>query len=209
MFEDYFAEVRNYLNGVPTRDQDEMIQFYEEQAMDAGWTVDQMVQKYGTPKQLARSLRLEYAMDVDDGNVTTDTEQKPSKGKNRSEMILLILLLLLASPVLFILALILIPIIGSVLFGFVMMVFGIYATVIGLLAGGLLAVFAGFTLLSSSVPTGLFFMGMGLVATGLAVIFGPIIWNITKWLFEKFIDFMKWIGRKLVSHRRDSKVKEG
>ncbi|GEA94705.1 membrane protein [Weissella viridescens] len=209
MFNDYFAEVRNYLNGVPNQDQEEMIQFYEEQAMDANWTVEEMVQKYGTPKQFARSLRLEYTMNLDDEQTSQASDVTPqAKGKNRSQMIWLIILGLLASPVLVFLALFLIPMILGILFTFVMMIFSIYAGVIGVLGAGLASIFAGFSLFSSSVPTAVFFGGLGLLLTGLVVIFGPIIWNITKWMFEMFIKFMKWLGRKLVSNHRGNQSKE-
>ncbi len=210
MFNDYFAEVRNYLNGIPVRDQQEMVQFYEEQALDADWTVDQMVEKYGTPKQLARSLRLEYAMDVDDRQVGLgETEHPQSKSKNRTQMIWLIVLALLASPILFLLAIILVPMIIGILVGFVSLIVGIYVAVIGVLAGGIAAIIAGISVWSSSTATGIFLMGAGVLLTGLVVIFAPIVWNVTKWLFEMFIKFMKWIGRKLVSRRQNSQVKEG
>lgn len=209
MFNDYFAEVRNYLNGVPNQDQEEMIQFYEEQAMDANWTVEEMVQKYGTPKQFARSLRLEYTMNLDDEQTSQASDVTlQAKGKNRSQMIWLIILGLLACPVLVFLALFLIPMILGSLFTFVMMIFSISAGVIGVLGAGLASIFAGFSLFSSSVPTAVFFGGLGLLLTGLVVIFGPIIWNITKWMFEMFIKFMKWLGRKLVSNHRGNQSKE-
>ena len=40
--------------------------------MDAGLTSEQIVEKYGTPKEFARKLKLEYFIQVDDAPEATD-----------------------------------------------------------------------------------------------------------------------------------------
>ncbi|MBC6499733.1 hypothetical protein H7R52_17250 [Weissella confusa] len=50
MVNEYLADVRSYMAGVPENEREELLQFYEEQMIDAGLTSDQIVEKYGTPK---------------------------------------------------------------------------------------------------------------------------------------------------------------
>lgn len=201
MFDDYLAQVRNHLNGIPTPDQDDMLRFYEEQFMDAGYSLDEVVQKYGTPKQFARTLRLEYMMDLDDEAQKAETTAPEVRRRTQGNILLLIVLCLFASPVLIPVAIGLVMVILVALAVFVMIIFGIYAAIIMTLAGGVFALINGFMLLGQSVPSGLFFMGAGLALTGLTLIGGPIIWNLTKWLFDVFMQGIKWIGRRFVTRR--------
>ncbi|KRN33300.1 DUF1700 domain-containing protein [Weissella halotolerans] len=206
MFDDYLAQVRNHLNGIPTADQDDMLRFYDEQFMDAGYSLDEVVQKYGTPKQFARTLRLEYMMNLDDEAKRAATEPQ-SRTRTRGNILLLIVLCLFASPVLIPVAIGLIIVILVALMLFFMMIFGIYAAIIMTLAGGVFALINGLLLLGQSIPTGLFFIGTGFALTGLTLIGGPIIWNLTKWLFEVFMQGIKWIGRRFITHRTQQSLR--
>lgn len=50
MVNEYLAEVKANMSGIPADERDELLQFYEEQMMDAGLTTDEIVAKYGSPK---------------------------------------------------------------------------------------------------------------------------------------------------------------
>lgn len=58
MINEYLAEVKANMSGIPADERDELLQFYEEQMMDAGLTTDEIVAKYGSPKQFARTLKV-------------------------------------------------------------------------------------------------------------------------------------------------------
>lgn len=207
MIEQYFTEVESYLTGVPASEQEEMLQFYKEQVIESGMTVSEMEAKYGTPKQFARTIRLEYFMDMDDALID-DTLTPQERTKQRTRMIWLIVLGLFASPILIPVAIAVLFIIAMGLFFFICALLGIYGMVVGTLAGGVASLVFGGMLLTQSIPTAIFFMGLGLLLTGLTIAVTPIVLNLTRWMFEMFVKFMKWIGRRFVS-RRDKKPVEG
>ncbi|MBC6499734.1 hypothetical protein H7R52_17255 [Weissella confusa] len=68
--------------------------------------------------------------------------------------------------------------------GTISIIFAIYATIIAALAVGVFAFISGIILLFQSVATGIFFMGAGIVATAATIFFAPLVWRVTKWLFE-------------------------
>lgn len=207
MIDQYFTEVESYLSGVPVAEQEEMFQFYKEQILESGMTMAEVEAKYGTPKQFARNIRLEYFMDMDDAPESQNVTPQ-QRTKQRTRMIWLIVLGLFASPILIPVAIGVLFMLGLGFFFFLMAVLGIYAGVVGVLAGGVAALIFGATLLSQSIATGIFFMGLGLLMTGLTIVMTPIVLNITQWLFDVFMQFMKWIGRRFVA-RRDKQPVEG
>ena len=207
MVNEYLADVRSYMAGVPENEREELLQFYEEQMMDAGLTSEQIIEKYGTPKEFARKLRLEYFIQVDDAPEATDMPVG-KRTKNRATLIWLIILGLFASPVLVPVALGLIAALFGVFVAFISVIFAIYATIIAALAVGVFSFISGIILLFQSVATGIFFMGVGIVATAATIFFAPLVWRATKWLFEQVIVFAKWIGRKLVRKNRVEPAQE-
>lgn len=208
MIDQYFNEVKSYLNGVPAAEQEEMLQFYNEQVIESGMSLEDVEAKYGTPKQFARTIRLEYFMDMDDAPVSEEitTQQRT---KQRTRMLWLIVLGLFASPILIPVAIGVLLMLGLGLFFFVAALFGIYAMVVGVLAGGVGSLVFGGMLIGQSVPTGIFFMGLGLLMTGLTIMMTPIVLNLTQWLFDVFVQFMKWIGRRFVSRRDNAPMQGG
>lgn len=54
MIKEYLTAVRSYLNDIPADEREELLQFYEEQMLDAGYTMEEVKEKYGSPKQFAR-----------------------------------------------------------------------------------------------------------------------------------------------------------
>lgn len=208
MIDQYFTEVESYLTGVPAAEQEEMLQFYKEQVLESGMTVTEVEEKYGTPKQFARTIRLEYFMDLDDAQATEDMTPQ-ERTKSRSRMLWLIVLGLFASPILIPVAIGVLFMIALAFFFFLLTVFGIYAAVVGILAGGVAALVLGIMLMGQSLATGLFFMGLGLLMTGFTIVMTPIVLNVTQWLFEMFVKLMKWIGRRFVSRREVTPMQGG
>lgn len=207
MIDQYFNEVEGYLTGVPAAEQEEMLQFYKEQVIESGMTLTDMEAKYGTPKQFARTIRLEYFMDMDDAPVD-DTVTPQERTKQRTRMIWLIVLGLFASPILIPVAIGVLLMLAMGLFFFLFALMAIYGTVVGTLAGGVASLVFGGMLLGQSIPTAIFFMGLGLLLTGLTIAVTPMVLNLTQWMFDMFVQFMKWIGRRFVS-RREKKPLEG
>ncbi|MGK4144283.1 DUF1700 domain-containing protein [Weissella paramesenteroides] len=200
MIKEYLAAVRSNLKDIPADEREELLQFYEEQMLDAGYTIKEIEEKYGTPKQFARSLKIEYFIKNDE----TADENIPTgeRTKNRVNLIWLIILGLFASPILIPVAIGLICLLAGAFIAFLGILFAIYAGIIGVLAGGLFAFVNGVILLWQSVPTGLLFMGAGLLPTGAVIFFAPIVWRLTRWLFEMLVMFVKWVGHRFLSKNR-------
>ena len=187
MVNEYLAEVKANMSGIPADERDELLQFYEEQMMDAGLTTDEIVAKYGSPKQFARTLKVEYFIESD--NDAAQDAPAGKRTKNLTMMILLIVLGLFASPILIPLAIVVVVGIMSVLAIFLM-------------------ILAGIGVLTQAVGTGIFYMGLGIALTAAVIFFTPLVWAVTKALFEMFVTFLKWIGRRFLS-KKHTPVTEG
>ncbi|SCB92408.1 DUF1700 domain-containing protein [Weissella bombi] len=197
MIKEYLENVRSYLKDLPTDEREELLQFYEEQMLDAGYSMAEIEEKYGTPKQFARSLKIEYFIENDE--ISDETVTRSTRTKNRMNLVWLVILGLFASPILIPVAIGLIGILFAAVIGFLGIIFGIYVGIIGVLAGGLIAFINGVILLWQSVATGVFYIGAGLLLTGAVIFFAPIVWRITHWLFEVLVTFIKWVGNRYLS----------
>ncbi len=206
MVNEYLAEVKANMSGIPADERDELLQFYEEQMMDAGLTTDEIVAKYGSPKQFARTLKVDYFIESD--NDAAQDAPAGKRTKNLTMMILLIVLGLFASPILIPLAIVVVVGIMSVLAIFLMILAGIYMGIVGALAGGLFMFVLGIGVLMQAVGTGIFYMGLGIALTAAVIFFTPLVWAVTKALFEMFVTFLKWIGRRFLS-KKHTPVTEG
>lgn len=197
MVNEYLAEVKGYLTGIPADEREELLQFYAEQMMDAGLTTEEIIAKYGTAKQFARTLKIDYFIEADED--PTSTESAGTRTKKRANLIWLIVLGLFATPVLIPLAIVLVVGLVGVIAAFVSAVFGIYAGIIGALAAGLFVFVMGVMVISQSLATAMLLMGIGVFLTAAVIFIAPIVWALTKWLFELVVMFVKWLGRRFLA----------
>ncbi|MBO0432751.1 DUF1700 domain-containing protein [Enterococcus sp. DIV0660C] len=195
---EYLSEVLDELQEIPEADRFDLIQYYEEYFLDSGKTVDEILEEYGTPKQFALKLKINYFSEADDLGQEEIHQNSP---KRQMRLIWLILLGLFASPILIPLALLFIAVlVGSVIALFAV-IFSIYVVCIVILGVGVVMALAGLMILGQSVVSGLFFVGLGLFATGAAIFFTPILVRLTKWLAQLMMRFVKWVGRRFVTNR--------
>lgn len=195
---EYLSEVLDELQEIPEADRFDLIQYYEEYFLDSGKTVDEILEEYGTPKQFALKLKINYFSEADDLGQEEIQQNSP---KRQMRLIWLILLGLFASPILIPLALLFIAVlVGSVIALFAV-IFSIYVVCIVILGVGVVMALAGLMILGQSVVSGLFFVGLGLFATGAAIFFTPILVRLTKWLAQLMMRFVKWVGRRFVTNR--------
>lgn len=195
---EYLSEVLDELQEIPEADRFDLIQYYEEYFLDSGKTVDEILEEYGTPKQFALKLKINYFSEADDLGQEEIHQNSP---KRQMRLIWLILLGLFASPILIPLALLFIAVlVGSVIALFAV-IFSIYVVCIVILGVGVVMALAGLMILGQSVVSGLFFVGLGLFATGAAIFFTPILVRLTRWLAQLMMRFVKWVGRRFVTNR--------
>ncbi|MDA3974755.1 DUF1700 domain-containing protein [Enterococcus thailandicus] len=195
---EYLSEVLNELQEIPEADRLDLIQYYEEYFLDSGKTVDEILEEYGTPKQFALKLKINYFSDADD---LGQEEVQQSSPKRQMRLIWLIVLGLFASPILIPLALLFVAVLVGLIIALFAVIFSIYVVCIVILGVGVVMTLAGLMVLGQSIVSGLFFVGLGLFATGAAIFFTPILVRLTKWLAQLIMRFVKWVGRRFVTSR--------
>jgi len=197
MVNEYLAEVKGYLTGIPADEREELLQFYAEQMMDAGLSTDEIIAKYGTPKQFARTLKIDYFIEADEDQ--TGNDSTGVRTKKRANLIWLIVLGLFATPVMIPLAIVLVIGLIGVIVAFLMAIFTIYAGIIGVLAAGLFVFVMGIMVIGQSLATAMLLIGVGIFLTAAVIFVAPIVWALTKWLFELVVQFVKWLGRRFLA----------
>lgn len=193
---EYLSEVLNELQEIPEADRFDLIQYYEEYFLDSGKTVDEILEEYGTPKQFALKLKINYFSEEDD---LGQEEVQQSSPKRQMRLIWLIVLGLFASPILIPLALLFVAVLVGLIIALFAVIFSIYVVCIVILGVGVVMTLAGLMVLGQSIVSGLFFVGLGLFATGAAIFFTPILVRVTKWLAQLIMRFVKWVGRRFVT----------
>ena len=193
---EYLNEVVDHLQEIPEDDRFDLIQYYEEYFLDSGKTLDQIIDEYGTPKQFALKLKISYFSEEEQAE--NELVKNP---KRQIRLIWLIIIGLFASPVLIPLALGFILVIGGLLVALLALIFSIYVLCISILGVGLFMIISGISVFGQSILSGLFFIGVGLFATGSAVFISPLLLKGTKGLFYVMMNFVKWIGRRFITKR--------
>lgn len=195
---EYLDEVFNELQELPEDDRFDLIQYYEEYFLDSGKTMEQILDEYGTPKQFALKLKINYFSELDDSN---GGKVNTKSSKRQVRLIWMVIIGLFASPLLIPLAIGFIAVVFGLMLALLMLIVAIYVGCISILGVGLLAIISGIGVLGQSVTSGLFYVGMGLFATGSVVFFVPILLKLTKLLFQMMMNFVKWVGRRFVTNR--------
>ena len=195
---EYLDEVFNELQELPEDDRFDLIQYYEEYFLDSGKTMEKILEEYGTPKQFALKLKINYFSELDDSN---GGKVNTKSSKRQVRLIWMVIIGLCASPLLIPLAIGFIAVIFGLMLALLMIIAAIYVGCISILGVGLFAIISGVGVLGQSVTSGLFYVGMGLFATGSVVFFVPILLKLTKLLFQMMLNFVKWVGRRFVTNR--------
>ncbi|QED58846.1 DUF1700 domain-containing protein [Enterococcus durans] len=195
---EYLDEVFNELQELPEDDRFDLIQYYEEYFLDSGKTMEKILEEYGTPKQFALKLKINYFSELDDSN---GGKVNTKSSKRQVRLIWMVIIGLCASPLLIPLAIGFIAVIFGLMLALLMIIAAIYVGCISILGVGLFAIISGIGVLGQSVTSGLFYVGMGLFATGSVVFFVPILLKLTKLLFQMMMNFVKWVGRRFVTNR--------
>ena len=195
---EYLDEVIEEMQEIPEADRYDLIQYYEEYFLDSGKTIDQIIEEYGTPKQFALKLKINYFSTIDD---SAEDEVTPRSFKRKIRLIWMIVLGLCASPLLIPMAALFILAILGLVFLLIMSFVGVYVGCISVLGLGLFSIISGIGVIGQSISSGLFYIGMGLFATGSVLFFAPLLLKVTKWLSKMMMNFVKWVGRRFVTRR--------
>jgi uncharacterized membrane protein len=164
--QEFMAELERQLARIDDRERDEAIAYYNEYFDEAGPENEaRVIAELGSPVRVAAQIKADAAVKG------MGKEEAPPVKKGMSTIwfvILGILALPIALPIVFA---VFVTCIGLLVAAFAVVV-SLVAVFIAVTAVGVFAFVAGVGVLFSSVPTGLFYMGGGLVAAGVALLLG-------------------------------------
>ncbi len=187
--ERYLTELSGYLNPLSKEEKKNAMEYYREYAADIESNGEDIVEKLGTPRDLANSILSDNAL-----KSLNDPDESVKK---KTHGCLIALLVLFALPVglpLAIAAFAIILAFGITGFALVL-AFGLSG--IGILVGAIVAVVAGFTFLFSLPMTGIAIIGMSMMMVGIsfiAIVAAIKICQFVFWLIGKI--FNKTVSKK-------------
>ena len=194
--EKYLNELQQKLKKLPKEEIDAALEYYSEYFEDVGEEhVDETIDKLGTPSHVASQILSDYAV--------KDLHNHPESTKKGISAIWFILLAIFASPIaipiaLLIVCFIILCILGC--FGFIVIFFSLN---IALTIGGLMSIAGGVTLITQHIPTSLFFIGIGMTASGVGILlFSPLI-LVVKSASRGLAKSMKKLFDRLTSNKKE------
>lgn len=189
----FISELKSKLQGVPFDEAASAIAYYEEYFEEAGaQNEQQVIAELGSPADVAAKIIGEFAI--------RNIEESPKSAKKGLSVIWLVILGIFVSPIAFplalvavIMAFVFIVVICSVIFAF-----GVsgFAVVFSGIAVSIASVF----LVSTSVPSTIFYLGSGIFAIGLG---GWLIMLMVSVYNKSFTALAKFLGKFLL--RRGTK----
>lgn len=192
----YLKELRRRLHRLPVHEIDAALIYYEEYFDEAGEENEQQViQRLGSPSQVAAQILADYAIKDIDGT--------PASTKKNMSAIWLIILAILSAPLslpLLAVAVALIISAGAIVFSIVIT---IIATVGGILFGGLAALISGFFIMTEHWPTAFLFIGTGLIITGISLFLLPVTLSIIKKISVASVEGLASLFQKVTRKRKE------
>ncbi len=201
---DYMTSLKKHLTQLTKAEQDDVIEFYTEYIEDAEFkTESEIVTNLGTSKQLAHKILADYSIQA----IENDKDQvQPASSKSKLKLIWMILLGILSTPVTIpgtILAIILFSIVLIIVAAFTLFMLALILS--GFLIGAS-TLYSGIVFLFLQPFTGLFYLGVGLTSTGIALLIIYISLRVWQKLLTSVIHSVHKIYQKFSHHQ--SSVKE-
>ena len=207
---EFIEELKKRLEGLPSEEIENAINYYSEYFEDAG--IDDEIDvtiSLGTAKQVAEQIILEYSFrnseELAKVNLSKDNKDEyntsyfsneeyddKKEKKSKLSIILVVILAILASPLLLGLG---IGAIGTI-FGLVIALFAIVISIISgsgacILGGIIYAIASMFIVAKAGVPTTILCIGLSLIVIGIGIIF--------LWLSIKGVKLLILVFKKLVA----------
>lgn len=183
--QEYMEELKKYLKRLPQEDFDNAIEYFSEYFEEAGPEKEQQVMReLGEPKEAARELFLNLLQESVEHDEDIVEEKAPVlKGKSRSpgKIILLAFLVLCASPVSLALLAFVFAVLCAVILTVAAVIFSIAITGIAAMAGGIVTIGVGVSLILKSAAAACMMVGGGFLMTGLGILAGLLTVYICKW----------------------------
>lgn len=170
---EFLFELRKKLKRMPQAETENAISYYEEYFADAGVENEQkVISELGSPASVASKIIGEYAID--------DAEKSKRKGIGP---LWIVIFAICASPIAFPIAFAVAIVAISLIFSLfvVFLSFGISGAAV--VISGIASVVAGVVAMFGNFPTGLFYIGYGLISISLSTIIIILIASLAKNIF--------------------------
>ena len=176
---EYMEQLKKYLKRLPKEDYENAIEYFSEYFDEAGPENEQQVMKeLGEPKEAAQELLMNLLQEsVGDTSSNASAKKKRSPGK----IILLAFLVLCASPVSLALMISALAVLLAVVVVIASVIFSLGVASIATIAGGILIVGFGATLILKSVAAACMMVGGGFLMAGAGILLGVLTIYICKW----------------------------
>ncbi|GKT03762.1 DUF1700 domain-containing protein [Furfurilactobacillus entadae] len=209
--EAYLSELERRLHNLTAAERADVMDFYTEYVNDAGLTSgDAIIEKLGTPKQLARKVLADYSIRE---NETAEQKGERRSPRSNANMVWLIILAVLSTPVTIPVAIAIVALLLLCVFICALIIgTGIFVALV-LLAVGIfvagMAFYTGFSLLFTHLFVGLAYLGIGFTGLGIALMLIPACYYLIRVLIQMTANFIRFIYRKLSSRRQQPKQLKG
>lgn len=167
--ETYLKQLESKLKRIPSYEVESAIEYYNEYFDEAGAeNIQQVIKELGSPAQVASKILADYAI--------KDLDSHPGSAKKGLSAIWIIILAILATPI----ALPIMIAVVALIFAFILLcgslAFAVIAILFSLILGGIGCLIGGVAVFIQHIPTALFFIGLGLTASGIGLLaFSPVI----------------------------------
>ncbi len=191
--EKYLMDLAANLAKLSETDRQDALEFYQEYLADAGLeTRSDIEAALGTPRALSRKIMADQFV--------KDNEQTAKRSTPRSSWrtvwMVILAIVAITSPLTFGIALAAIAtLIAAAIVAFTFSV-TIIALVMSLAVAAVALIITGFASLSSSIFSGLFYLGIGLTLLGLFIIAAPLIYQLISWLGQLTVQLAKNVYAK-------------
>ena len=209
---EYMEQLKRYLRRLPKEDYENAVEYFSEYFDEAGpENEQQMMKDLGDPKEAAREVLLNLLEEsVENGSaeeasrtetVKTFSEKALPEKKKRSpgKIILLAFLVICASPVSIALLIAGLAVLAAVVLVIAAVIFSLAVTSIATIAGGIMVVGFGATLVMRSLAATCMMVGGGFLLAGAGILFGVLTVYICKWCATGIGRLVNRLVRKKVS----------
>jgi len=209
---EYMEQLKRYLRRLPKEDYENAVEYFSEYFDEAGpENEQQMMKDLGDPKEAAREVLLNLLEEsVENGSaeeasrtetVKTFSEKALPEKKKRSpgKIILLAFLVICASPVSIALLIAGLAVLAAVVLVIAAVIFSLAVTSIATIAGGIMVVGFGATLVMRSLAAACMMVGGGFLLAGAGILFGVLTVYICKWCATGIGRLVNRLVRKKVS----------
>ncbi len=194
--EEYLKALRRKLKKLPNEEIDAALEYYNEYFEEAGEeNTAEVVAKLGSPALVASQILAEYAV--------KGLDNESSTAKKGLSAVWFIILAILASPIALPLLLLVICLVFTLVLlgGTFLLTF--FLLNVSLVLSGIVSIVAGLAVITQHWQTSIFFIGIGLTASGIGILLFPPLVLVTKKISHSLAKWLKRLFDKITRRRKE------